>query len=155
MAADATRNIATRGNVFARIPLFSHHRSLDWWRARIVKPVAEAEEQGQPLVERGQLPRRKLAKHAPDPPLVNRSQMVDEREGLPGEAALARAALRSPRRGRVSLAPLHPTLAGGPPNWFAGTPVDQCLGIFLRQAARPFFDALLGEFGAFGVGILQ
>jgi hypothetical protein len=50
MAADAVRKFATRSNVFARIPLYRNHRSLDWWRARVVKPVAEAEEQGQPLV---------------------------------------------------------------------------------------------------------
>ena len=33
--------------------------------------------------------------------------------------------------------------------------VDERLGIFLGQAARPFLKSLLGELGAFGVGILQ
>jgi hypothetical protein len=34
--------------------------------------------------------KRKLAEHAPDPPLVNRSAVVDQREGLLREAALDR-----------------------------------------------------------------
>jgi hypothetical protein len=51
--------------------------------------------------------------------------------------------------------PLHPALAGSPPNRLAGAAVDECLGIFLGQAARPFLKSLLGEFSAFGVGIPQ
>ena len=90
MAADAATKIATRTNPFVRIPLYSSHRSLDRWRARLIRPVAKAEEQRQPLIYRGHLLPRKLSKHPPDPSLVNRSQMVDQREGLPGEAALAR-----------------------------------------------------------------
>jgi len=37
----------------------------------------------------------------------------------------------------------------------AGAAVDECLGIFLRQAARPFFESPLGKPGTFWVGILQ
>jgi hypothetical protein len=32
---------------------------------------------------------RKFTKHAPNPPFIDGSQMVDQREGLSGEAALA------------------------------------------------------------------
>ena len=35
------------------------------------------------------------------------------------------------RRGRPSLAPLHPALAGDPPNRLASAAVDERLGIFL------------------------
>src|ERR1035441_4833948 len=59
------------------------------------------------------------------------------------------------RLGRVSLAPLHPALAGHPTNRIAGPAVDQCLAIFLGQAARPDLKSLIGELSALGVGVLQ
>jgi len=70
-------------------------RSLDGWRVRAVEPATEAKEGCQPLIDGGHLFRRQLAKHAPDPPLVDGSQLVDRREGLLGETALAR------REGRI------------------------------------------------------
>ena len=70
-AADAATKIATRTNPFVRISLYSNHRSLDWWRARLVKLVAKAEEQGQPLIDGGHLRPPKLTEHPPDPSLVN------------------------------------------------------------------------------------
>jgi hypothetical protein len=65
-------------------------RSLDGWRVDAMKPVAEAEEDRQPLIDRGDFFPRKFAEHATDPPLVNRSQVVDQREGPLREAALTR-----------------------------------------------------------------
>jgi hypothetical protein len=58
-------------------------------------------------------------------------------------------------RGRASPTVLHPTLAGDPPNWLAGTTVDEYPGIFVGQPARPFLKSLVGKFSAFGVGILE
>src|ERR1017187_3367839 len=55
-----------------------------------MKPVANAEEGHQPLIDRRHLWARQLPEHAPDPPLIDGSQMIDQREGLPGESALAR-----------------------------------------------------------------
>jgi hypothetical protein len=46
-----------------------------------MKPVAKAEEDRQPLIDRGDFFTRKFAEHAPYPTLVNRSQVVDQREG--------------------------------------------------------------------------
>jgi hypothetical protein len=66
-----------------------NRRSLDRWHIRPMKPVAQAEEERQPLIDGSDLFPRKLTEYAPDPPLVDRSQMVDQREGLLGEAALA------------------------------------------------------------------
>jgi hypothetical protein len=40
-------------------------------------------------------------------------------------------------------------------NRLAGATVDECLGVFLRQAASPFLKSLPGEHSAFGVRILQ
>src|SRR5271157_2446186 len=48
-------------------------RSLDGWSVGAMKPVAEAEEDRRPLIDRGDFFTRKFAEHAPDPPLVNRS----------------------------------------------------------------------------------
>src|SRR5260370_29637737 len=62
---------------------------------------------------------------------------------------------RQLRRGRTSLAALHPALTGDPANRLAGAAVDECLGIILGQAKHPFFKAMLSELRAFGVGILQ
>src|ERR1035437_9733633 len=59
------------------------------------------------------------------------------------------------RRGRASLAPLHPALAGDPPNGLAGAAVDQCLRIVLGQAASPCLQSLIGEFSALRVGVLE
>lgn len=41
---------------------------------------AQAQEQCQTLIEGDDLLPRQLSEHAPDPPLVKRSQMVDQRE---------------------------------------------------------------------------
>ena len=148
-----------------------------------MKPTAKAEEGCHPLIDASHLFPRQLAEHAPDPPFVNGPQLVGQREGPLGEAALARCEWRikkplawspchrhhahqrkalvaddvriAPRRGRASLASLHPALAGNPPNRLASAAVDQGLGIFLGQAARPFLESLLGEFGAFGMGVPQ
>ncbi len=49
-----------------------------------MKPVAKAEEDRQPLVDSSDLFPLKFTEHAPDPPLIDRSQMVDQREGLLG-----------------------------------------------------------------------
>jgi hypothetical protein len=65
----------------------------DRWRIHIVKPVAEAEE-GQTLIDRGDLFRLEFAEHAPDTALIDGSQMVDPRKGLFCETALARGELR-------------------------------------------------------------
>src|SRR5260370_5000451 len=62
---------------------------------------------------------------------------------------------RQLRRGRASLAPLDPALTADPPNGLAGTAVDECLRIFLGQAARPCLKSLIGEIRAFRVGVLQ
>src|ERR1019366_1043851 len=59
-----------------------------------------------------------------------------------------------PRGGRTSLAALHPALAGDPADRLARAAIAERLDTFLGQAARPFLN-LLGEIGAFGVGILQ
>lgn len=55
---------------------------------------------------------------------------------------------------RVSLALLHPPVSGNPTDRLAGAAVDECLGIFHGQPARPFRKALLSEFGALRVGML-
>jgi hypothetical protein len=54
-----------------------------------MKPVAQAQEDRQSLIDGSHLFLSKFAKYAPDPPLVDGSQMVDQREGLLGKAALA------------------------------------------------------------------
>src|ERR1039457_7702049 len=72
-------------------------------RARPMKPVAEAEESRQPLIHCRDLFPRKLPKHPPDPPLIDRSQMVDQRERFPGETA------RAGRKRRI-----EQSLAGSP-----------------------------------------
>jgi hypothetical protein len=46
-------------------------------------------------------------------------------------------------------------LARDPPNWLANAAIDKRLGIFRGKAPRPFFESLLGEFAAIGVGVLQ
>jgi hypothetical protein len=51
--------------------------SLDRRRARPMKPVANAQEDRQPLIDRRDLFPRKFPEHAPDPPLIDWSQMVD------------------------------------------------------------------------------
>ena len=58
--------------------------------------VAKAEEDRQPLIDSGHLFPRKFPEHAPDPPLVDGSQMVNQREGPLGEAAMAG------RQGRIT-----------------------------------------------------
>jgi hypothetical protein len=55
-----------------------------------MKPAAKAEEGSHPLIDASHLFPRQLAEHAPDPPFVNGSQLVGQREGPFGEAALAR-----------------------------------------------------------------
>jgi len=54
-----------------------------------MKPIAKAQVDRQSLIDGSHLFRSKLTKYAPDPPLVDGSQMVDQCEGLSGEAALA------------------------------------------------------------------
>src|ERR1017187_10685923 len=54
-----------------------------------MKPFANAEEGRQPLIDRRHLWACQLSEHAPDPALIDGSQMIDQREGLPGESALA------------------------------------------------------------------
>src|ERR1022692_1903889 len=66
-----------------------NRRSLDGWGVQGVRVAAEAEQEQQSLSDGGHLFARKFAKHAPDPPLVDGSQLVDQREGLLGETALA------------------------------------------------------------------
>ena len=51
--------------------------SLDRLCARPMKSVAKSKEERQPLIEGSDLVPRKLTEHTPDPPLVDRSQMVD------------------------------------------------------------------------------
>src|SRR5437763_1160844 len=60
---------------------------LDRLRVRTVKPTAEAEEDRKPLIAGSGVFPRKLTNDAPDPPLINRSQLVDQRKGFFGEAA--------------------------------------------------------------------
>jgi hypothetical protein len=60
-----------------------------------MKVAINSEEERQPVIDGRDLFTRKLAEHAPDPSLVDGSQMVDEREGLFGEAA------RAGREGRI------------------------------------------------------
>src|ERR1019366_1715801 len=60
-----------------------------------MKPVAKAEEDRQSLIDGSYLFPRKFTEDAPDPPFVDRPQLVDQREGLLGETALAR------REGRI------------------------------------------------------
>src|ERR1039457_594737 len=60
-----------------------------------MKPVANAEEDRQSLIDGSYLFPRKFTEYAPDPPFVDRSQLVDQREGLLGKTALAR------REGRI------------------------------------------------------
>ena len=55
-----------------------------------MKPVSETQENRQPLIDGRDLFTCKLTERAPDSALVDRSQMVDQREGLLGEAAPAR-----------------------------------------------------------------
>jgi hypothetical protein len=43
----------------------------------------------QPLIDRSNLFARKFAEHEPDTPLVDRSQMIDYREGLLAESTLS------------------------------------------------------------------
>src|ERR1022692_4170254 len=66
-----------------------------------------------------------------------------------------RVPLRQPRHGRASLAPLHPALAGDPPNGLAGAVVDQCIRIVLGQAARPCLKSFIGELHAFRVRVVE
>ncbi len=101
-----------------------------------MKPAAKAQEGRQTLIDGSHLFPGKLAKYAPDPPLVDESQMVDQ-------------------CGPTSLAALHPALAGDPPNRLASAAAEECPGIFLGQAARPFLQSQFGELSAFGVGILK
>ena len=54
-----------------------------------MKPVGKAQENRQSLIDRSHLFLGKFTKYAPDPPLVNGSQMVDQCKGLLGEAAPA------------------------------------------------------------------
>jgi hypothetical protein len=42
-----------------------------------MKPAAKSEEERQPFIDGRDLFRRKFTEHAPDPPLIDRSQMVD------------------------------------------------------------------------------
>jgi hypothetical protein len=54
-----------------------------------MKPAVEAEEDRHALIDGSDLSPRKFAEHAPDPPLVDLSQMIGQREGPFGEAAWA------------------------------------------------------------------
>src|SRR5260370_37374559 len=63
--------------------------SLDRRRTRAMQPVANAAEDRQPLIDRGDLFSRKFPYHGPDPPLVDRSQLVDHCKELLRQAALA------------------------------------------------------------------
>ena len=61
---------------------------LNWWRICAMKPITDAEEECQTLINGGDLLRRQFSVHAPDPPLVHRSQVIDQRERPFCEAAL-------------------------------------------------------------------
>src|SRR5260370_21762549 len=61
-------------------------RSVDRWRVGPL-PAANAEEEREALIDGSDLFPLKLTEHAADPPLVDRSQMIDQREGLLGQAA--------------------------------------------------------------------
>src|SRR5205814_1485637 len=68
-----------------------HHRQLlDRWWNRAVEPLAEAEEDGQSVIDCGRLFRSNLAEYTPYPALVYRSQVIDQGKGLLCQAALAR-----------------------------------------------------------------
>jgi hypothetical protein len=47
-----------------------------------MKAVPEAQEHRQSFVDRSDLFPCKLPEHSPDPPLIDRPQMVDQREGF-------------------------------------------------------------------------
>src|ERR1039457_7530235 len=66
-----------------------------------------------------------------------------------------RVPLQQPRRGRASLALLHPAFAGDPPNGLAGAAIDQCLRVVLGQAAGPCLKSFIGELHAFRVGVVE
>jgi hypothetical protein len=53
---------------------------LDQWPTVGAKPVFEAEKDRQPLIDRKDLAGRQFAEHAADPPLVDGSKLIDERE---------------------------------------------------------------------------
>jgi hypothetical protein len=68
-----------------------------------MKPIAKAQKDRQSLINGSHLCLSKLTKHAPDSPIVDGSQMVNQREGFLGEAA------RAGREGRI-----EQSLAGSP-----------------------------------------
>jgi hypothetical protein len=51
--------------------LLNRRSSLDWWRARRMKPVAKAQEDRQSFIDGSHLFPIKFAIYAPDPPLVD------------------------------------------------------------------------------------
>jgi hypothetical protein len=51
--------------------------------------------------------------------------------------------------------PLHPTFPCHPANGLTSAVIDNCLRIFLGQAARPFLKSLPGKVIGFGVGVLE
>jgi hypothetical protein len=55
-----------------------------------MKPIAKAQEERQAVIDGSHLFASKLAEYAPDPPLVDGSQMVNQCEGFLGEAAITR-----------------------------------------------------------------
>jgi hypothetical protein len=88
-----------------RLPADSGHRErlangrgprAPWGRAALLdgrrgrpETFGETQEEGQPLVDRVYLRPRKLSEHPADPPLVDRSQMIDQGAGRLGESARA------------------------------------------------------------------
>ncbi len=59
-------------------------------RAKLVfRPVAETEEDGQSFIDRPHLAAGQFAEHAPDPPFVDGSNVIDQRKRPLREAALS------------------------------------------------------------------
>ena len=63
--------------------------------SRRTKPIAKAKEDREPLINGANLILAKFTEYAADPPLIDRSQMIDQREGLLDDSAL------TGRKGRI------------------------------------------------------